>query len=265
MSAESGTPGSLQKWLTTALSYVVPVFAIGIPVLYVLGRVYKEAYWAKLQIPYSLLDYPVEGYLYSGFVAITNGLFRLVNWLPLGPLGAWLLTTLGLALILALVVSLRRWLGTGLTRFVHSMEKKLRSWKANEDKWHVQIGRPLLIIGQWINGAFLTFLLAILLLAVFVAAANSAGQYAAEQTVKYVRQSSSITVGNARAIAHLRGEPSTQSGILLECSSAWCVISRRGEFVAVRAEDVLLVDHCPATQILPNGAVVCDADSYLRP
>ena len=265
MSAESVPLSSLQKWLTAALSYVVPVFAIGIPVLYVLGRVYKEAYWAKLQIPYTLMDYPVEDYLYWGFVAIANGLFRLLNQLPLGPLGTWLLTILGLALMLALIVSLRRWLGAGLTRFVHSMEMKLRAWKANEDKWHVQFGRPLLMIGQWINGAFLTFLLAILVLAVSIEGAKSAGQYAAEQTIKYVRHSSSITVGDARAIAHLKGEPSTQSGVLLECTSTWCVISRRTEFVAVRVEDVARVDHCPATQTLPNGAVVCDADSTVSP
>ena len=247
------------------MTYVVPVFAIGVPVLYVLGRIYKETYWDTLQIPYSLMDYPIEDYLYWGFVAISNELFRLVNRMPLGPLGTWLLTILALALSLALMVSLRRWLGSVLLSFDRWLRPQVTEWKNNKDKWHVQVALPLLVIGQWINGIFLSALLVVLVLALSIAGASAAGRHAADEARKRIRHSYNVTMGDARPIAHLKGEPSTQSGALLECAASWCVLSRRGEFVAVRVDDISRVDHCPATRVLGNGAIACDGDSTVSP
>ena len=103
MSEDAKSSGSLQQSFGLMLAYVGPLLALGVPILYMLGRVYKEAYWGKIQLPSSLMNYGIEDYLYFGFVAIVNGLFRLISHLPLGVLGVWAVTIMGLAFLVAVL------------------------------------------------------------------------------------------------------------------------------------------------------------------
>lgn len=223
-----------QKVFAAAATKVIPVLAVGVPVLYVIGRVYRDAYWYQLGLPSGVLIFSFEDYVYGGFVAIANGMFSLVSALPFGPLGAWLGSLFILALVLAFLVSLRRWLGAGLLRLAYLLEKKIKSWRAKEDKWHVQFGVPFLILGQWLNGVFLALLLPVLIIALVVSGVLKAGKSQAQRDID--ASFGKVSPETSRPTMRFKDGEVEITGLVVQCAIDWCVVTVNGDLYSVHVE-----------------------------
>lgn len=254
----TATQRTVRDVAITAIELFVKTFAIGVPVLYVLGRAYKEAFWEHVSLSISLMAYSVEDYLYWGFAVVLNKLFAGLGWMPAGPIGAMLGLAAVLALISSLIVVLRRWVLPTLKDRILLAERRMREWRANDQSLLIQFLRPFVAMGVACYTLVFYFLLAILIAASPVLLAYKAGVHDAQQARKRLMGNGPVRELDIRALVHLRGEASPyQVGLLLECSSQWCVMLRRGDFVAVRQDDIARIDHCPATKLLANGALIC--------
>lgn len=246
MTAAAKPKNGTGRVLSTLLSLVLPVLAIGVPVLYVLGRVYKESYWLALGVPYSILGYTVEEYVYWGFVAIANGLIRSIASLPFGPFWTWAVTVVVLFLLLFLTFTLRSVIKRLLIWIVAASEKAASALRNSDENWRKQFAFPLLTVGQWINSAYLTFLVSILALSLAILGVNEAGKKQAEKSIEWMRTRAAMPQASS-AVAYLNDQSVVQSGAVLECSVEWCVIVRKGRFIAVHTADIERIDGCEAS------------------
>lgn len=264
MTSEVESP-AVQKTARFAIAYILPMVTLVVPLLYFVGRVRSDSYWNYFQIPQGIMTYSFEDYVYTGFLAISLGIVSAFSWAPLGPFGAWLIAVILIAVILGIAVALRRWAGTRLKEKIFLFEKKIRNWKADESKWHVQFAIPFLESVQWIGNIFLIVLIPLLFLVGTILWADHSGKANAKRDAEFLRATGEIRAGNARTILHLHGNDELQSGAAIGCSGDWCAMTRRREIVVVPKASIERFDHCPKTLKLSNGVWVCDSDSRITP
>jgi hypothetical protein len=257
-------PVALREAISRSVELIVRALAIGVPVLYVLGRVFKEGYWEHIGLSMTLMSYTLQDYLYWGFAAIFNGLIWVFRKMPFGPLGSLVLTLFLVSLAAAFVVVLRRAVVPRIRHWVLAGEAKLQAWRKDDQSIGMQFLRPFVWLGSRVFNWMFYFLLIIFVIAASVLAAYKAGQFAAERDRKRLVSSGEVITPDARALVHTEIEEG-EASVLLECGPQWCVVIRRGDFVAIRQEHVQRIDHCPHVAMLENGAVVCEAPSRATP
>lgn len=135
---------SLGRRVSVALEFVVKLVAIGVPILYALGRIYSDSYWHELGLTSSLMGDSAEDYLYIGFSSIVVAGARL--------LGVDVYSTLAYAALVALVVAsltviaeiVDRWLSKLINKRVTALRERVLEWKASRHGALVRHGLPRL-------------------------------------------------------------------------------------------------------------------------
>lgn len=257
-------PAALSEVIGRSVELIVRALAIGVPVLYVLGRVFKEGYWGHIGLPVTLMSYSLQDYLYWGFAAIFNGLIWVFRQMPFGPLGSLVLTLVLVALAAAFVVVLRRAVVPRIRHRVLAAEAKLQAWRKDDQSIGMQFLRPFVWLGSRVFNLMFYFLLIIFVIAGSVLAAYKAGQFAAERDRKRLVGSGDAKTPDARALVHTEVKEG-EASVLLECGPQWCVVIKRGDFMAIRQEHVQRIEHCPDITTLRSGAVACEAPSLRVP
>ncbi|BDU15389.1 hypothetical protein [Lysobacter auxotrophicus] len=232
-----------RKWLWLMITQVLPLTAALVPALYFVGRVHQEAYWHAMRVPAGVMGASFEDYVYAGFVALALGLIRLVAWLPFGPLGSWLIVVAGLILVAAALAlaqkAIRAWL-YWLAEKVASQVRKLRSRQLG---WNVKLAQSLMWFIQWLNSAFLGFLLVVLLISGAIVFAAKSGERQAQIDLSAILDAR--TSGDASlVVAHLRGSTTAVGGLALGCSGEWCALVAGRHVTVVHAQDIEFFGSC---------------------
>ena len=221
------------------LSTVTSIFGIAVPLLYVIGRVYKEAYWERIGTSASLIRYGVEDYLYFGFSAMFNAILRLLIKLPLGAL-APLLAVVGLvALVSLFLVLLKNALtrGSTLRRPLRRAFKHVDTWK-KKGAMDAQFVSYFVSMIQYPNTVLFYFLSLILLIAATILGAHESGKYSAGRDLRSLLVKPDVTSDITTPYVHFTGHSGATSGHLIECNSEWCVVLVGGQSMAISKTSV---------------------------
>ena len=233
---------SLNARATRTLEFIVKIVAIGVPVLYALGRIYLESYWQTLRLPSSLMGYAAEDYLYSGFMSLAVGMSRLI--------GVELYSTMAYAAIFAAVTAALAMVMYSIDRFVgphvrariaasQRLRGEAKKSKQSDAIRYVQIGAAVWSVTTTI---ILVFTAAGVLLLLPIVLAVKAGQGQAEAERASYLQPQSAKRGVRPILAHYESDGIEVTAPLVECSESWCVVFRLGDFVAIPRAQVLRVD-----------------------
>jgi len=256
---ERNDKGPPAQRLAAAFQLALSALAFGVPILYVMGRVYAEGYWSGLHLPPSMMEHGVEDYLYLGFVGLFNASARLFALLGLGTL-RYILAAAGVLIVLATyVVALDKWFVPTIKRLSRSIDAKLTHWEGDRRGWWATISK--LVMALWFAAAaiclflFVAFFVAVLP----VLAMHKAGTSQAEQVRKRL-SAAGTDPSKDRATPVLRYRDDTgafRTALLVECSAQWCFVFERGAFSAVPSQAVARIDHCPGRLDLRSGYPVC--------
>jgi hypothetical protein len=235
---------SLGTAALSAIEIFLKVFAIGVPVLYLLGRVYVEGYWGDIDLSASLMKYSAEDYVYFGFAVGLNRIFAGINGIPGGALGGLAVVAAVLAVVTTIIVVVRRWAIPLLKARIILAEQRMRTWRENEPGLILQLARPFAAMAQASYTLLFYFFLTIFVAALPIVVAVEAGKGAARKDREKLSGMLLDKPSGPGAFLHLRNESgSTQVHVLLACSPEWCVVLDRGDFVAVPSTDVRRIDH----------------------
>lgn len=259
---ERNDKGPPAQRLAAAFQLALSTLAFGVPILYVMGRVYAEGYWSGLHLPPSMMEHGVEDYLYLGFVGLFNAGARLFAVLGLGAL-RYILAAAGVLIVLATyVVALDKWFVPTIKRLSRNIDTKLTHWEGDRRGWWATISK--LAMALWFGAAAIClFLLVAFFVAVLpVLLMHNAGTTQADQVRK--RLSAAGTDPNKdRAIPVLRYRDDTgalKAALLVECSAQWCFVFESGAFSAVPSQGVARIDHCRWGLDLRSGSPACAVD-----
>lgn len=243
---------------------LVRVLAVGVPVLYVLGRAFREGYWTELGFTPALMSYTVQDYLYWGFASLLRGLMWLYKLLPFGPLGTLFFALLAIAALSALAALGQIYLLPKLRQPAQSSVRWLRRSTGNQRGFGALFARPLFLLSQWVSSSLFYFLLTILGVAGSVSLAVYAGKQSATRDRAYLTAVPIVGSLDARPVVRLRSKDEDKvRSLLLECGPQWCVMLRGRDFVAVRQEDVLQIDHCQDST--SPGSTAADCQVRIKP
>ena len=254
----------ISKIATMAITYVAPILGLAVPLLYFVGRVRTEAYWAKMQVPTGVMTYGFEDYVYTGFVAIALAVVEIFSWAPFGPLGAWLIAVLVAALLIALSVAARRRLGHWLKHKALQLETKVSSWKEDKSHWLVQFAVPFFMAFERLCNLFLIILLPLLLVISVIVWADRSGKQAADRALKSLR-SDKVSQGDAQALMHVGLDDDALVGVAVGCAGDWCAMTKGGDIVVVPKTSIVRIDHCPRIVKLASGDSVCHPKEPVSP
>jgi hypothetical protein len=238
---ESKKATSLSARLGRALELIVKIAAIVVPVLYVLGRLYSDAYWEALSLPPSLVQRGFEDYLYLGFLSLLLALARTVGASPYGAMAYAALFALAVALFVVVALFVSQWLGPKIRAEGAIFDQWLQDLKASprgEVFRHLHRGAA---IWSGLTSLMLIVLAAVLMLFLPVLFAINSGKVEAQR--EYTRQRQPVAKGRLPMLAHYAQGDAQLIAPLVECSDTWCVVYREGAFIAVRRDAVDWVDH----------------------
>ncbi|MDR7067484.1 hypothetical protein J2X02_000301 [Pseudoxanthomonas japonensis] len=254
----------ISKIATMAITYVLPVFGLAVPLLYFVGRVRTEVYWTQMQVPTGIMTYGFEDYVYTGFVAIAIAVVEIFSWAPLGPLGAWLIAVLLSALLIALSVGARRWFGHWLKNKALQLEAAISTWRKDKSHWKIQFAVPFFWVFERLCNLFLMILLPLLLVISVIVWADRSGKRIADDDLKSLR-SGKVSGGDARALMHVDMEGDALVGVAVGCAGDWCAMTKEGDVVVVPKTSIVRIDHCPKTIKLASGGSGCHPKETVSP
>lgn len=223
--------------------------AIGVPVLYVLGRGYADGYWRTLGLSSSLMDGGVDVYLYLGFVAVITSTANLIGLTGSNTMVYMLGGGITLAAVASLLAAIDQWAASSFRQRLKVVEKRTANWRAKHHGWLKAVGYPAAVIGAGFYALFflvLTLLLVILFTMVLV---EKSGAKAATSQLKRYSEYAKQPRGKP-PIANIRYvlDGQLRRGLLLDCSSRWCVAYEADGFVAVPAGEVKSISAVPTPQ-----------------
>jgi hypothetical protein len=161
-----------------------------------------------------------------------------------------------LVLLLFLTFALRNAIRRLLIWIVAVIEKAASALRNSDENWRKQFAFPLLALGQWINSAYLTFLVSVLIFSLAILGISGAGEKQAEKSIEWMRTRAAMPKAPS-TVAYLKDHSAEQSGAVLECSVDWCVIARKGRFIAVHTEDIERIDGCGASVEAGTSSIKC--------
>jgi len=242
------------KALTNALQLALSVFAIGLPALYAMGRVYQEGYWNSIQLP-PLMGYALEDYVYTGFVAIFNAAGRAVGG---GTLGYLVIAGLVLTFFACYIVVLDKWLIPTVKRRLRSIGER-SNVSEKKPAWLVDLTRLIGIAWTTLTTVSFLFFVLFLCIALPLVGMHKAGKSQAERDKKQLVQHGGrpLKYGTEPVLHYKDDSGVMRASLMLQCSQQWCVIFDNGFFSAVRLDDVIRIDHCPRQAQLKGIVEVC--------
>lgn len=220
-----------------AIEIVVKAAALGVPVLYVLGRAFQEAFWNELHLSVALMGYSGDDYLYSGFLAIVLGLGHMV--------GANFYSTIGKAVVIGVSIgacyTVVIWLEPLLlrrlkTRAAIFRERFQEASKKNRTGYLGLQSGAVLGAGLSTLFVFLACLTVIFFLP-FVFAVNSG---TIQGKLERDRQLGRLKSAPPMYVDFRQGEV-LQTAPFVACGEAWCVIFQQGTFVAIPKSEVVRI------------------------
>lgn len=243
--AQAQDPKPSIRWshLGPFLEGLAKLLAIGVPMLYVLGRAYTQGYWHAIGLPESLMEYTIEDYLYFGFLAPFNWVASYfdesfgsrIPWAVAGCFGA--------ATIVAILGFADRWFSKAL--FPRARVLANRWQLAKHRKWVQFIFSHIAMA----LASSLVILVSAIILALFVlifALTYRAGSTQADtQGVTFSNFEFSLGGEAASfAIAHyLDRDGRPRAGIVSDCSSNWCVLYAKGTYTAFPTASINRIGH----------------------
>lgn len=240
----------ISRWIALLLQAV----ALAVPVFYAAGRIYNDAYWQQMGLSASLMDTSTPDFLYSGFVALVNGLAHYVGLDVYSTIGWVLSVAVVLGVILAIAYLLGHYLGPWLRHLAQKADGAIQQFR---DFSKHQIANKLLSIFSVISSIVLVALVLLwfcFVLFLFVALPTQEGKRQADRTHERYRNPQTADATKRppppRVLLSTRRQPID----LLECSSRWCVIFESDRFGAVPASVVTRIDQQPPGEPLDARA-----------
>jgi hypothetical protein len=244
-------PGSWRTTANTTLGMVVSVFAVGVPLLYVVGRVFSSAYWGALGIDGSLMNVAVEESVYDGFIAVANMTFHLLAFLAPNLMLVWLGAIALLALLVFVLVLLLSWFRAGLRALVLRGERKISGLRSG-DGVPSRFMRLYVPVWQVANNAFLAIVVPVFVLAMGILYVSQSGQAQAERTLLEIH---AALDGRGKAVSLAASED--RHGLVVSCATEWCVLANRDGLFAVRRERISRIEACASVINPAGGALAC--------
>lgn len=232
---------SLNARLARALEVVVKIAAIVVPVLYVLGRLYSDAYWESLSLPPSLMQYGLEDYVYFGFLSLLLALAQTIGAAPYGAIAYAALFALGVAILVVVTLFVDRWLDPKIRAEAAVFDQRLEELKASSRGEAIRHLHRGAVIWSGLTTLSLILIGAVLVLFLPVLFAINSGK--AEAQRQRARQLQPAPKGRLPIVAHYTEGGVHLTAALVECSDTWCVVYREGAFVAVPSDAVDRIDH----------------------
>lgn len=241
--AQDPKPSIRWSHLGPFLEGLAKLLAIGVPMLYVLGRAYTQGYWHAIGLPESLMEYTIEDYLYFGFLAPFTWVASYFDE-TFGSRIAWAVAgCFGAATIVAILSFADRWFSKALFPRARVLANR---WQLAKHRKRVQFIfshiAMALALALVILVSTIVFALFVLVFALTYRAGSS---QANTQSTKFANFEYSLG-GEAPsfAIAHYvdrDGRP--RAGIVADCSSRWCVLYVKGTYTALPADSINRIGH----------------------
>lgn len=234
---------SIGRRVSVAIEFIVKVVAIGVPILYALGRIYSDSYWQELHLPSSLMGYSAEDYLYFGFTSLVSGLARLVGVEPYTTMAYAALAALVAAAMTILAAFLDTWMGRVLKKYATKFEQKIGEWKQSK---HGKLVRHVVFGAAIGTGSFVVMMFLVALsLCVFLPIVFAATEGKRQASIERDRLTQPQPKQGQPALSPLvyyESRGTRASARLMECSDSWCVVFSQEAFVAIPRSDVYRVD-----------------------
>lgn len=229
------------KHLGAALEFILKAFALAVPLLYAMGRLYQTGYWSELGLPSSVMSGGVEETLYSGFLAVLLPTARALNINLYSSMGYAAAVAIGLALVVVVVGLLQSIVGARL----RDRSDRLRAWvleNSREPNAPVRLVMQLSTIASGLLFLILCAFVAGLLLILPLAFAVEQGKREARSADG--RMSSPHAAGKL-ATAQLAVAGAVRQAPVLDCFTQWCVVRLDGRYVAVPLGDIRRLSAAP--------------------
>jgi hypothetical protein len=237
--------GAIAEWL-------IRLFAIGVPLLYMVGRAYSQGYWDSLGLPESLMGYAIEDYLYFGALAPLHFIAELfgqsVNsrflWIILGSLAFTLL-----ALAITLV---ERW----FSRLSSRASDLAKKWKLSKRIRKLEPTLPH--IATFLAGSFvgIVSLLLVGLLILPIALASQSGRAQADRQTNRLAEFEYNFKGSIPSFPmghYMAPDGAPRAGIVSDCSDTWCVVFAKGSYSAIPTSAISQIDHIKVSDCAANA------------
>ena len=254
MTDQQDSTRSTRARLAGALEFVVKTAAIGVPILYALGRVYAESYWGALHLPSGLMGYSVDDYLYFGFLSIILWVSHLLGVGPYSAMAKGLLLGLGVGAVAAAAAWVDRWLSRRLSARAAAFRERLAEAKQSKhaSALHgLQVGA---VVSSGVSFLLLSLLAAIALILLPLLLAANIGKAQARVDLAHLSGQRTGTGASQSPIeAHYTFEGERVSAPLLECSEGWCVVLKHGTVAAIPRADVFEIDQSLEVSDAPTG------------
>jgi hypothetical protein len=245
-----------------ALEFVAKVLVAGVPILYLLGRVYLEGYWSQLGLQ-GPSDVELADYLYFGFFALLSGIIDAVGMTGSDRLYWIMVSGVGLMVFTAVVVLLGHWLGEATRSALAKLDAKARAWNSGNSELARRVAEPVALVGSGFYALLGACLLLLLLVIVLLAGAQNVGQARGREVLARFQ---SDTVGKGKSpppvVRYRDPDGAVRVGKGLLCSTAWCYVYRDDRFIVVPAAAVLQIDSgviaprkpVPAARVAPAAS-----------
>lgn len=251
---ESSERASPAKVLANLFQFALAVFAIGVPTLYAMGRVYLEAYWGALQLP-QLDALALEDYVYLGFVASFNSAGRAMD---VGTFGYLLIAGVVLTAFACYIVVLDKWLIPTIRKRLRDIGERVNISLEGKRVWIADLSRLVGVIWATLSTLAVLFFIAFIGIALPLVWMHRAGEQQASFDRKRLTEFGRPQMFTAEPILHYKdGEGRRRASLMLSCSEQWCVIFEDRLFAAVKTDAVERIDHCTHRVRLKNGAEIC--------
>ena len=228
--------------LTGLLEFGLKLAAVLVPILYVMGRIYSEAYWDTLGLPATLMAYSVQDYLYFGFLSMFVGLAHTVGAHPYNAMGYALLVAGGIT-VFVVMIRLADWVaGPTLRAYIAALEQRIRTARASKHGAVVQHAQVAAAVWSGASSLLMVMLTAVLLSFLPIVFAVSAGRaQAVEERAQWLDPAHRPKTKQPPATVTYRSEATLRTASLVECSEAWCMVYDQGAFVALPRTDVVRI------------------------
>lgn len=230
------------------LELFIRIVAIGVPVLYVIGRVYAEGYWSALGLSSGLASYDVDDYLYLGFFALVNA-----SAIALGVPGdhTFLVVIVGglmLSFATILVITIEHWMTVFFSSHLKKADERSAEWRRKHQGAIRKFGHPAVIIGAGFYA--LVYIVGMSLFAAFLAVlvVHNVGIGSGRREIQRFAKLEDSPGGvreHASTVHYVDRELTRREGLLLDCSADWCFVFQGGKFVAIPSGTVVGIGSRP--------------------
>lgn len=227
---------------------------IGVPVLYFMGWIYLEAYWAKFGISETLLGFTATDYLRSGAFVLMLSIVRGSPWVLSIAL---ICTVLVVLLVLIRMYALPKLFAiTRRTRLYLATVRK-EAWK-NVSPKHRRLALSLGALGDSITAGVISFLAVLLFLIgtifVGISPSRTMAEENADKTMRSLNRFASTEQSWVLAYAE---EASNRPALVVQCTGEACVLMAGERFEVLPRTAIIKLETCRKVGRSDSGTFHC--------